>query len=133
MYFKLECVGSILKSSNTTFDKFETKENLKKLCIIQSLHFRRQFLSLVTLFRCIHSHPNYLAMFHITVTKSERCPNKLVFHSHGRILSSMFLFQAGTLWNCLPPTITSIINIAGFKRELHNSLAKFQFNCQGMH
>ena len=32
-------------------------------------------------------------MFRITVTKNERRRNKLVLHTHGRILSSMFLFR----------------------------------------
>ena len=111
----------ILLSSNIPFDRQESKENLNKMCQVESLQWRRQVLSLVILFKYIHSRPDYLATFHITITKSARRPNKLVFNRHGRALSSMFLFRIGTLWNCLPPQTTAILCLADFLKSMSST------------
>jgi len=122
-----------LKRKSIPFDSHETKENLNKLCLLQSLHFRRQFLSLVVLFKFIHDFPHYLSRFNITISKSSRRPNKLVFNSHGTLLSSLFMHKIGTLWNCLPPHITSLKSIGEFKQQVRAHLFNYQFDCRGIH
>ena len=62
--------------------------------------YRRQFLSLITLFQVffifIQTFLNKL--MYIIITKSTRRPNKLVFNSHGIVISYLFLYRTGTLW-----------------------------------
>lgn len=121
-----------LKSKKIHFDVHETKENLNILCHLQSLEFRRQLLSLTVLFKIIHSHPEYLARFQIKLSTSARRPNKLNFPDHGTQVSSLFLFKTGRLWNCLPPSITSLDAVNLFRRQLSLHMFKHQFSCQGI-
>ena len=48
----------------------------------------------------------------------QRRPNKLNFNAHGRHLSNLFLYKAGNLWNCLPPSITKLASLAEFRDAL---------------
>ena len=102
------------------------------LCSLQSLKYRRQIISLVTLFKFIHFHPNYLEQFNIYITKSTRRPNKLVFNNHGRVLSSLFMHRIGNMWNCLPPSLTSLDNLSKFTCALRHFTLKYQFSCNGI-
>ena len=122
----------LLKSCHQNFEYDESKENLNKLCSLQSLKYRRQIISLVTLFKFIHFHPNYLEQFNIYITKSTRRPNKLVFNNHGRVLSSLFMHRIGTMWNCLPPSLTSLDNLSKFTCALRHFTLKYQFSCNGI-
>ena len=122
----------ILKSCHQNFEYDESKENLNKLCSLQSLKYRRQIISLVTLFKFIHFHPNYLEQFNIYITKSTRRPNKLVFNNHGRVLSSLFMHRIGNMWNCLPPSLTSLDNLSKFTCALRHFTLKYQFSCNGI-
>ena len=118
----------LLKSAGMSFDRYETKENLNKLCMLESLHFRRTCMSLITLFKIIHNNPRYLSTFNITVTRSERRPNKLLFNTHGRISSSLFLHKVGKLWNCLPPAITKLASLPEFKKAVRLHLFNIKFS-----
>ena len=76
----------------------------------------------------IHNNPRYLSTFNITVTRSERRPNKLLFNTHGRISSSLFLHKVGKLWNCLPPAITKLASLPEFKKAVHLHLFNIKFS-----
>ena len=67
------------KIKNILFDPHETKEILNIMCDLESLQFRRQSLSPLSLSDIIHNHPDYLQQFNITLSSSARRPNKLVF------------------------------------------------------
>gem|GEM_PF-6289982 len=122
----------LLKSGRIEFDINESKDTLNRSCQLESLSFRRLYISIIVLFKYIHFNPHYLALSHITITKSARRPNKLVFNSHGRIASSLFLHQIGNLWNCLPPQLTSITSLPKFKKQFHEHLCKYRYNCKGI-
>ena len=104
---------------------------MNRLCHLESLQFRRIFISLVVLFKYINFHPEYLSRFAITISRSARRPKKLIFNSHGRIFSSLFLQKTGSLWNCLPPRLTTLDSLSEFKRHLRIHIAKYQFDCTG--
>ena len=44
---------AFLRKKAVQFDTHETKENLNKLCFLESLHYRRQHISLVLLFKYV--------------------------------------------------------------------------------
>ena len=73
--------------------------------------YRRQFLSLVTLFKFFHFHTNFLEQINAHITKSTRRPNKLVVNSHGIVISYLFfcieLAQYGIVF--LHPSLCSTI------------------------
>ena len=121
-----------LRTKEVAFNPHESKENLNILCHLQSLHFRRQILSLVVLFKFIHHHSDYLAQFRISLSSSKRRPNKLVFQSHGRYSSSLFLHKTGKLWNSLPPAITSLDSLVEFKKQLNRIMFNYKFCCTGI-
>lgn len=121
-----------LKSKKQNYHPYETKEHLNAMCDLESLHYRRQMLSLVCLFKFIHNHPTYLHSFSITLSVSDRRPNKLVFHSHGRLTSSLFLPKIGMLWNCLPPRVTKISSLGEFRKELNLHMFKYKYHCKGI-
>ena len=122
----------ILKSFNIPVDFHESKGNLNEMCHLQSLKYRRQYLSLILMYKFIHFHPEYLERFNVSVTHSARRPNKLVFKKHGKYLSSLFIFRIGMLWNCLPPAITAVSNLSDFKNILSTYTSKYQFVCSGI-
>lgn len=130
--FQAKICRCYLRSQKIEFDQHETKENLNILCNLESLQFRRQSHSLVTLFKIIHNHSEYLTQFCISVTTSKRRPNKLVFHSYSRLLSSLFFYRTGQLWNCLPPVVTAIESLEEFKKQLKIHTFKYRFNCNGI-
>ena len=82
------------------------------------------------------SHANFpeLALFAYTRIQSlDLCPIHVhVFNNHGRISSSLFLHRIGKLWNCLPPSLTSIDSLSQFKQELRVHWAKYTFTCRGI-
>ena len=78
-----------------------------------SLQFRCTYISLAVLFKFIHFHFDYLQHFQITITRSARRPNKLVFQSHRLFFSlpaqnwgSMELSSAPVNFNNLPHWIS---------------------------
>ena len=99
---------------------------------LESLQFRRVYISLTVLFKFIHHHSDHLQRFQITITPSARRPNKLVFQSHGRFSSSLFLHKIGTLWNCLVPQLTSVTSLPEFRKALRLHLAKYIFTTVGI-
>jgi len=123
---------SYLRSKNIKYNVHERKENLNRLCFLESLQFRRQFLCLIILFKYIHYTPQYLSQFNILITTSQRRPNKLVLASHGQRISNLFLHKICTLWNCLPPSITSIKSLSEFRKQAHKHLFLHKFKCQGI-
>ena len=108
----------LLQSSKIDFDNYESKSNLNRLCRLESLQFRRIFISLVVLFMYINFHPDYLSRFAITISRSARRPKKLIFNPHGRIFSCLILQKTGALWNCLPPRLTTLGSLTETKRHL---------------
>lgn len=121
-----------LRSMKVVFDIHETKESLNMKCNLQSLKYRRQFLSIVILFKYIHFHPDYLQRFNLAISKSARRPNKLVINCHGTQMSSLFLLKAAKLWNCLPPSTTSLDNLVAFKKQYLIHTYKYRFDCRGI-
>lgn len=121
-----------LKSKKIKYHPHETKESLNAMCDLQSLHYRRQMLSLIVLFKFIHVHPCYLNDFNITFSESGRRPNKLVYHTHGKLSSSLFLHQTGKLWNCLPPNITALSSLHNFRKAFSLHTYKYKFHCRGI-
>ena len=122
----------LLRSAKVTSDPHESKDNLNSLCVLESLQYRRLYLSMIIMFKYVHFHPDYLASFHILKSRSERRPNKLIFNNHGRISSSLFLHRIGKLWNCLPPSLTSIDSLSQFRQALRVHWAKYTFTCRGI-
>eukprot|EP00117_Sycon_ciliatum_P022330 scpid108492/ scgid19298/ len=45
---------AFLRKKAVQFDTHETKENFNKLCFLESLHYRRQHISLVLLFKYVN-------------------------------------------------------------------------------
>ena len=121
-----------LRNKKISFAIYETKESLNMKCNLQSLKYRRQFLSIIILFKFIHYHAEYLCKFNLAVSKSARRPNKLVINSHGTQLSSLFLLKTAKLWNCLPPDITSLENLTAFKKRFRAHTYKYCFDCNGI-
>ena len=98
----------LLKSAKITFDINESKSNLNRLCHLEFLLF-------------------YLSTS--ISTQNSPPPQKLIFNSHGRIFSSLFLQKTDALWNCLPPRLTTLDSLSEFKRHLRIHNAKYQFDC----
>lgn len=121
-----------LRSSKIAFDPLESKENLNLMCGLQSLEYRRQYISLVILFKIIHLNPEYLARFKIMISSSARRPNKLVFNAHGRHMSKLFFHSVGRLWNSLPAELTAINSLAEFKTQLLKHSSTYHANCNGI-
>ena len=121
-----------LRSRKIHFDKHESKENLNILCCLESLQYRRQFLSLIQFFKIVHNHPDYLHSAGLSVSSSVRRPNKICFNSHGTTQSTLFFHRIGKLWNCLPPKVTSITSLVQFKRHLRVLTYKYNASCKGI-
>ena len=56
----------ILKAAHVSFDYRESKENLYKLCSLESLSYRRLYISVVALFKIIHKQPDNIATLNVT-------------------------------------------------------------------
>ena len=124
---------TFLRAKKIPFARHETKENLNRQCFLESLQYRRQTLSLFLLHKHIYTHPDYLSAFNVSLSKSARRPNKLVFSTHGTTRSKLFIHRIGTLWNCLPPTLTSIESPHTFRKALLKHTYTYQFHCKGIH
>ena len=122
----------LLRSAKIDFDRYESKNNLNRLCNLESLHFRRTCISITVLFKYIHWHPDYLSRFDINISSSARRPNKLIFNSHGRISSSLFLHKIGKLWNCLPPRLTSQDSLSKFQQQYRLHVKSVKLDCSGI-
>lgn len=125
-------VRRFLSRKNIPFNRDDHKSDLNAAAFLESLQYRRQFMHLIILFKYIHFHPQYLAMFHITLSHSPRRPNKLNFNAHGRHLSTLFLYQTGRLWNCLPPSITELTTLADFRPALTKYYKRYAFDTTGV-
>ena len=99
---------------------------------IESLLYRRQFLSLVTMHKFIFKYRRCLASFHFNITQSARRPNKIILPKAKTTSKSLFLFQTSLLWNCLPPRLTAEPSIIVFKNELRKLTCKHSASLSGM-
>ena len=99
-----------------------------KLADIKSLENRRQFQSLVMLYKCLYDKgaPYISDLFHFRnvpynlrglSTRLDLPPFNLEF------LHRSFSFLASKLWNALPPRLRESQDIASFKRSLKAHMA----------
>ena len=110
--------------------KIEKQETLKilgvvlKIVDIKSLEQRRQFQSLVTLYKCLYSHgaPYISKFFNLKnvkynlrglSTRWELPPFNLEY------MHRSFTFLVSKLWNALPPTVRESKDTVSFKRALN--------------
>ena len=116
--------GYYLLRSILGFPKSVSYDYLLKIVNIKSLEQRRQFQSLVMLYKCLYSHgAPYISKFfnlknvkynlHGLSTRLELPPFNLEY-MHGS-----FTFLGNKLWNALPPTIRESKDTVSFKRALN--------------
>ena len=107
-------------------------QDLNAFAKLESLQYRRQFISLVTLHKFIFKYRNTLAQFSFNISRSERRPNKIILPKALTTSKSLFLFKTSLLWNCLPPTLTSESSVHVFKRELRKHSCQYSCLLAGM-
>ena len=110
-------IRSYLRRRKFRFAFDTPKQDLNAFAKLESLQYRRQFISLVTLHKFIFKYRNTLAQFSFNISRSERRPNKIILPKALTTSKSLFLFKTSLLWNCLPPTLTSESSVHVFKRE----------------
>ena len=121
----------LLKLAKITFDIYESKSNLNRLCHLESLQFRRIFISLVVLFKYINFHPEYLSRFAITIScHVVPVGPKSSFLTHMVVFFHPFSYRKLVLFG-LPPRLTTLDSLSEFKRHLRIHIAKYQFDCTG--
>ena len=123
---------SYLRKRKIQIDFNTPKQDLNKKANIESLLYRRQFLSLVTMHKFIFKYRRCLASFHFNITQSARRPNKIILPKAKTTSKSLFLFQTSLLWNCLPPRLTAEPSIIVFKNELRKLTCKHSASLSGM-
>ena len=123
---------SYLRKRKIQIDFNTPKQDLNKKANIESLFYRRQFLSLVTMHKFIFKYRRCLASFHFNIMQSARRPNKIILPKAKTTSKSLFLFQTSLLWNCLPPRLTAEPSIIVFKNELRKLTCKHSASLSGM-
>ena len=121
-------VRCFLRKLHISFDFDSPKAKLNELCGLKSLQYRRQIFFLRTLHKIIHKHPEFLRLSNLSISTIARRPNKVVFHSNGTHTSRSFLFVISTLWNCLPPSLTSLEHPHVFRSALRKATMNYRFS-----
>ena len=125
---KIETTNYFILRTILGFSKSVSYDFLLKLADIKSLENRRQFQSLVMLYKCLYDKgaPYISDFFHFRnvpyslrglSTRLDLPPFNLEF------LHRSFSFLASKLWNALPPRLRESQDIASFKRSLKAHMA----------
>ena len=120
---KMESTNYYLLRSILGYPKSVSYDYLLKIVNIKSLEQRRQFQSLVMLYKCLYSHgaPYISKFFNLKnvkynlrglSTRMELPPFNVEY------MHRSFTFLVSKLWNALPPMVRESKDITSFKRAL---------------
>lgn len=124
---KMENTNYYLLRSILGFPKSVSYDDLLKIVNIKSLEQRRQFQSLVMLYKCLYSHgAPYISKFfnRKNVKYNLRgLSTRLELPSFNlEYMHRSFTFLVSKLWNALPPTVRESKDTASFKRALNTHM-----------